>query len=127
MWVRGGGLLDDAAGVYGPDGVIFILEILITCSKLRFCVGFGGGAGFLDSTVGIDQIASTVQISRNQTQVGISLLTESVNVEGVILDAVIPLSLFGAVGVEVPVMGIEQVLVIYCQLPGFHSAVYAEI
>ena len=39
MWVRGGGLLDDAAGVYGPDGVIFILEILITCSKLRFCVG----------------------------------------------------------------------------------------
>lgn len=91
MWVRGGGLLDDAAGVYGPDGVIFILEILITCSKLRFCVGFGGGAGFLDSTVGIDQIAGTVQISRNQTQVGISLLTESVNVEGVILDAVISL------------------------------------
>ena len=71
----------------------FILEILITCSKLRFCVGFGGGAGFLDSTVGIDQIAGTVQISRNQTQVGISLLTESVNVEGVILDAVISLSL----------------------------------
>ena len=38
MWVRGGGLLDDAAGVYGPDGVIFILEILITCSKLRFAL-----------------------------------------------------------------------------------------
>ena len=40
MWVRGGGLLDDAAGVYGPDGVIFILEILITSiAGHQFIVG----------------------------------------------------------------------------------------
>ena len=49
------------------------------------------------------------------------------NVEGVILDAVISLSLFGAVGVEVPVLGFTQVFVIDCLLPCFHSAVFAEI
>lgn len=38
MWVRGGGLLDDAAGVYGPDGVIFILEILITAPSSGFAL-----------------------------------------------------------------------------------------
>lgn len=84
----------------------FVLEILITCSKLRFLRWIGEEPAS-DSTVGIDQIAGTVQISRNQT--GRDQPPDGVReCEGVILDAVTSPVPFGAVGVEVPVLGFAK-------------------
>lgn len=54
------GLLDHAACVYGPDGVIFVCKILISGSKLRPGIGFGTGTRLLDGSVCVDQIAGAV-------------------------------------------------------------------
>ena len=120
-------LLDPALGINDPDIAVLVLKVLVSGAQIRPLRGLGAGAGLLHGAVHIDQIGHAVQFYGSEAQIPVRLLAQALDIEHIVLDSVVALSLIRAIGTEVPVLALAAVLVLDHLLAGSHDAVLAEV
>ena len=86
-------LLYDSLGIYYPDPAVGILVILKSAAQLRLLGGGGGGRGLLQASGSIYQVGDSVKLGSRVFLVGSRFLPFSVEIKGVVVEAVIALSL----------------------------------